>query len=57
MLPEIMRDEVFRLETPNAWLRWPQAADADQLGAIVAQACDPSAPRHLAILAPMRAMR
>lgn len=28
MFPEITRDDVFRLETRNLWLRWPVAADA-----------------------------
>ena len=28
MFPEISRDDVFRLETRNLWLRWPVAADA-----------------------------
>lgn len=28
MFPEIMRDEVFRLETRRLWLRWPVLADA-----------------------------
>ena len=28
MFPEISRDDVFRLETPRLWLRWPTAADA-----------------------------
>ena len=31
MLPEIARDEVFRLETRRLWLRWPRAADATVL--------------------------
>lgn len=28
MFPEITRDDVFRLETPRLWLRWPACADA-----------------------------
>jgi RimJ/RimL family protein N-acetyltransferase len=28
MFPEIVRDEVFRLETRRLWLRWPTMADA-----------------------------
>jgi RimJ/RimL family protein N-acetyltransferase len=28
MFPEITRDDVFRLETPRLWLRWPGCADA-----------------------------
>jgi RimJ/RimL family protein N-acetyltransferase len=28
MFPDITRDDVFRLETAQLWLRWPRAADA-----------------------------
>jgi RimJ/RimL family protein N-acetyltransferase len=28
MFPDIVRDDVFRLETRRLWLRWPRAADA-----------------------------
>ena len=28
MFPDLARDDVFRLETPRLWLRWPRAADA-----------------------------
>lgn len=35
-LPEIFRDEVFRIETRRLWLRWPMAADAQPLEALVA---------------------
>ena len=35
MFPEITRDDVFRLETPRLWLRWPRAAD----GEAIAQHC------------------
>ena len=31
MFPEITRDDVFRLETERLWLRWPRAADADEI--------------------------
>ena len=34
MLPEIARDEVFRLETRRLWLRWPRAADASVFRAL-----------------------
>ena len=27
MFPDLMRDDVFRLETERLWLRWPRAAD------------------------------
>jgi RimJ/RimL family protein N-acetyltransferase len=28
MFPDLSRDDVFRLETPRLWLRWPRASDA-----------------------------
>jgi RimJ/RimL family protein N-acetyltransferase len=28
MFPELVRDDVFRLETPRLWLRWPRQQDA-----------------------------
>ncbi len=28
MFPDLMRDDVFRLETDRLWLRWPRASDA-----------------------------
>ncbi|MGA8169767.1 MAG: GNAT family N-acetyltransferase [Methylocystis sp.] len=31
MFPEITRDDIFRLETPRLWLRWPRAADAEAI--------------------------
>lgn len=31
MFPDLLRDDVFRLETPRLWLRWPRAADAAAL--------------------------
>lgn len=31
MFPEITHDDVFRLETDRLWLRWPRAADADEI--------------------------
>jgi RimJ/RimL family protein N-acetyltransferase len=30
-LPELFRDEVFRIETQRLWLRWPVAGDAERL--------------------------
>lgn len=30
-LPELFRDEVFRIETRRLWLRWPMAGDAERL--------------------------
>jgi RimJ/RimL family protein N-acetyltransferase len=38
MFPEIARDDIFRLETPRLWLRWPRAADQ---GSICRLAGDP----------------
>ncbi len=31
MFPDITRDDVFMLETPRLWLRWPRAADAPSI--------------------------
>ena len=31
IFPSLTRDEVFRLETPRLWLRWPTLADAATL--------------------------
>jgi len=31
MFPDIARDDVFRLETPSLWLRWPRASDAAEV--------------------------
>src|ERR1700690_840546 len=28
MFPDLARDDVFRLETPRFWLRWPRICDA-----------------------------
>ena len=39
MFPEITRDEVFRIETPRLWLRWPVLADAGALVEVMAQGC------------------
>jgi RimJ/RimL family protein N-acetyltransferase len=38
MFPDLTRDEVFRIETPRLWLRWPRAGDADRLQAVVSVA-------------------
>jgi RimJ/RimL family protein N-acetyltransferase len=37
MFPEIVRDDVFRLETRRLWLRWPRAADAPAIAAIASR--------------------
>lgn len=39
MFPDLLRDDVFRLETPRLWLRWPRAADA---AALVRHGGDPA---------------
>lgn len=39
MFPDITRDEVFRIETPRLWLRWPMATDDDALAAVMAESC------------------
>ena len=39
MFPEITRDEVFRIETPRLWLRWPVLADAEALATVMAGQC------------------
>lgn len=31
MFPDLLRDDVFRLETARLWLRWPRASDAASL--------------------------
>ncbi len=36
LFPWVTRDEVFRIETPRLWLRWPRLADADALHAMAA---------------------
>ncbi|MFZ9499939.1 MAG: GNAT family N-acetyltransferase [Beijerinckiaceae bacterium] len=28
MFPDLFRDDVFRIETPRLWMRWPRSADA-----------------------------
>ena len=38
LFPWVTRDEVFRIETPRLWLRWPRLADADRLQAIAGTA-------------------
>jgi RimJ/RimL family protein N-acetyltransferase len=45
MFHEIARDDVFRLETPRLWLRWPRRADAPALAAL---ANDWQVARHTA---------
>ena len=31
MFPDLMRDDVFRLETERLWLRWPRASDVARI--------------------------
>ena len=42
MFPDLLRDDVFRLETRRLWLRWPRAADAALIAAFP-HACTPEA--------------
>lgn len=37
MFPDIIRDDVFRLETHRLWMRWPVASDAATLTVIAGQ--------------------
>ena len=37
MFPDLTRDDVFRLETPRLWLRWPRASDAAAIARILSQ--------------------
>jgi RimJ/RimL family protein N-acetyltransferase len=38
-IAELLRDEVFRIETPRLWLRWPVAEDTDALQVAAARKC------------------
>ncbi len=42
MFPDLLLDDVFRLETSRLWLRWPRAADA---ATITSLAADPEVAR------------
>ena len=35
MFPDLTRDDLFRIETPRLWLRWPAVADAVAIARIV----------------------
>ena len=37
MFSEITHDDVFRLETPRLWLRWPEAGDAPAVEAVASR--------------------
>jgi RimJ/RimL family protein N-acetyltransferase len=37
MFPDLARDDVFRLETPRLWLRWPRICDAAAIHKICSQ--------------------
>ena len=37
MFPDLARDDVFRLETPRLWLRWPRICDAAALHKLCSQ--------------------
>ena len=34
MFPDLLRDDVFRLETRRLWLRWPRASDAEAIATL-----------------------
>jgi len=38
MFPDLLRDDVFRLETARLWLRWPRLADAAALSRLAGDA-------------------
>ena len=38
MFPDLMRDDVFQLETKRLWLRWPRAADAVAIARLAGEA-------------------
>ncbi len=37
MFPDLLRDDIFRLETRRLWLRWPRAADAPAIAALAGE--------------------
>jgi RimJ/RimL family protein N-acetyltransferase len=37
MFPDLARDDVFRLETPRLWLRWPRICDAASIDKFCSQ--------------------
>jgi RimJ/RimL family protein N-acetyltransferase len=47
MFPDLLRDDVFRLETRSLWLRWPRHADA---AAIARQAGDKDVAEMTAVM-------
>ena len=38
MFPDLLHDDVFRLETRRLWLRWPRAADAAEIARLAGDA-------------------
>jgi RimJ/RimL family protein N-acetyltransferase len=38
MFPNLLRDDVFRLETARLWLRWPRASDAAEIARLAGEA-------------------
>ncbi len=47
MFPELTHDEIFRIETPRLWLRWPRAADVND---ILRYANDPEVALKTAVI-------
>ena len=43
MFPEIFRDDVFRIETPRLWLRWPTARDETAIERLVGDVAERTA--------------
>jgi hypothetical protein len=37
MFPDLLRDDVFRLETRRLWLRWPRAADTALIASLAGE--------------------
>ena len=37
MFPDLLRDDVFRLETRRLWLRWPRAGDAAMIARLAGE--------------------
>jgi RimJ/RimL family protein N-acetyltransferase len=38
MFPDLLRDDIFRLETKRLWLRWPRASDAPEIARLAGDA-------------------
>ncbi len=47
MFPDLLRDDVFRLETKRLWLRWPRASDATEIARLAGDADVAGATAHI----------